>query len=140
MSARVQTHTPSALPLQLFDNSEYDDESNRWKSLLLDGARITGELLREDGTWHACQVLDINQHTNLFEVLRQGNASAEWVPRLQLRIGGEPLSPLAQRIQVAHARRAEAEAMILYHLSIDSMPTDDIPPLTVEQTNRIMGK
>jgi dynein heavy chain len=35
--------------------------------------------------------------------------------------------------------RGETEKTLLYHLYVDSMPTDDVPPLTVEQVNRVLG-
>ena len=35
--------------------------------------------------------------------------------------------------------RGETEKTLLYHLYVDSMPTEDVPPLTVEQVNRVLG-
>jgi hypothetical protein len=40
----------------------------------------------------------------------------------------------------AYSARVEAVKMLRYHLFVDSMPTEDIPPLTVEQINRMLGR
>lgn len=39
----------------------------------------------------------------------------------------------ARRHAEAHRSRARAESLLRYNLYIDSMPTEDIPPLTNEQ-------
>eukprot|EP00163_Fabomonas_tropica_P031148 TRINITY_DN730_c1_g1_i6.p1 TRINITY_DN730_c1_g1~~TRINITY_DN730_c1_g1_i6.p1 ORF type:complete len:4200 (+),score=1431.71 TRINITY_DN730_c1_g1_i6:1002-12602(+) len=45
----------------------------------------------------------------------------------------------ARRVASAHAGRQEAEALLRYNLYVDSMPTDEIPPLDSTQIKRIMS-
>lgn len=45
----------------------------------------------------------------------------------------------ARRFAEAHRARAVAEARMRYSLYIDSMPVDDLPQLTTEVINRMLG-
>ena len=69
----------------------------------------------------------------------QDKDKTEWVSRVQLHFALEDPFILAKRIDAAYANRAETDSLLLYNLYIDSMPTEDIPPLTVEQINRMLG-
>uniref|UniRef100_A0A4W4FA67 Uncharacterized protein n=1 Tax=Electrophorus electricus TaxID=8005 RepID=A0A4W4FA67_ELEEL len=46
-----------------------------------------------------------------------------WVPRLRLLFCAEDPRRFAQRVQIAHEARRAAEAQLLYHLSVDCMPS-----------------
>lgn len=62
-----------------------------------------------------------------------------WVPRVHLCFLVEDPFVFARRHADAYSARARAESMMRYNLYIDSMPTDDIPPLPSEQVQRILG-
>ena len=44
------------------------------------------------------------------------------------------------RYAEAHASRARAESLLRYSLYVDSMPTEDIPPLTTEQVCGLLSQ
>lgn len=54
----------------------------------------------------------------------------------QVCFGAEDPATFAQRHVDAHRSRARAESLLRYNLYVDSMPTEDIPPLTNEQVSR----
>ena len=56
-----------------------------------------------------------------------------WVPRVRLYFAAEDPFVFAKRFADAHATRARAEALLRYSLYVDSMPMEDLPPLTTEQ-------
>lgn len=55
---------------------------------------------------------------------------------LQVCFGAEDPAVFARRHAEAHRSRARAESLLRYNLYIDSMPTEDIPPLTNEQVGQ----
>ncbi|KAJ9531690.1 hypothetical protein QJQ45_021840, partial [Haematococcus lacustris] len=62
-----------------------------------------------------------------------------WVPRVNLCFAAEDPFVFAQRHAEAHASRLRAESLLRYHLYVDSMPVEDLAPLTTEQVNRMLG-
>lgn len=57
----------------------------------------------------------------------------------QVCFSAEDPAQFARRHAEAHRSRARAESLLRYNLYVDSMPTDDIPPLTNEQVRGCSG-
>ncbi len=64
---------------------------------------------------------------------QQAGDGGRWVPRVTLHFSAEDPFLFAKRYAEAHSSRARAESLLRYNLYVDSMPTEDIPPLTTEQ-------
>ena len=103
-------------------------------------------------SWAACSVTDYNSRTNCYAVLLDGAAAVpqyglgsepaagpatpaelNWVPRVRLYFSAEDPFVFAKRYTDANASRARAESLLRYSLYIDSMPIDDLPPVSTEQ-------
>ena len=56
-----------------------------------------------------------------------------WVPRVRLYFAAEDPFVFAKRYADASAGRARAESMLRYSLYIDSMPIEDLPPVSTDQ-------
>lgn len=82
-------------------------------------------------------VLEASAASYLVELNDSGERM--WIPRVMLCFMSEDPARYARRVAAALARRAKAEEALQYALLVDSMPTEDIPPLTVEQINRMLG-
>ncbi|GLC56009.1 hypothetical protein PLESTB_001054700 [Pleodorina starrii] len=117
--------------------------------------------------WVPCTVVDFNETANLYGVtLTQlhthsgatasgeqpdafggsaggagphGNRRVLWLPRVKVCFSAEDPALFARRHADAHRSRSRAESLLRYNLYVDSMPTDDIPPLTNEQVNRMLS-
>ncbi|XP_006892361.1 PREDICTED: dynein heavy chain 1, axonemal [Elephantulus edwardii] len=101
--------------------------------------------------WCSVGVLDYNEETKLYLVhktdenglvrdetgrpIRNGGVTPEgrppllacqyWVPRIQLLFCAEDPRVFAQRVVEAHALRKNTEALLLYNLYVDCMPSED---------------
>lgn len=62
-----------------------------------------------------------------------------WVPRVQLCFTSEDPSLYAARFAAAQSGLAAADAQLTFELCVDSMPVEDVPQLTTEQVNRVLG-
>lgn len=137
----------SKLPLEIFDNSEYDCRGSpeEW----LDLGRVDGEvkgvpakaLIKESsgaGQWMSCLVKSFDSDTDQYTV--ELDATKELVPvyRLNLLFLSEDPRVFAQRVAHAHKERKESADLLRYHLYVDSMPIDDLPTLDTEQINRVL--
>lgn len=61
------------------------------------------------------------------------------VPRVNLWFVSEDPLNFAERHTQAMKMRADTKRHLRYNIMVESMPTDDVPPLTAEQVNRILG-
>lgn len=127
----------SGLELSLFDDTEFDSRtSEEWTSPDAVLLGITA-LALVDGSWKPCKVLEHKPvNTFLVELL---SGQRLWLPRIDICFTSEDPALFAKRRGAAEALRIKAENMLRYNLFVDSMPTEDIPPLTVEQINRMLG-
>lgn len=57
----------------------------------------------------------------------------QMVARVNVCFTAEDPAIFARRHVNAHASRAKAESLLRYNLFLDSMPTEDIQPLSTEQ-------
>jgi hypothetical protein len=58
------------------------------------------------------------------------------VPRVDVCFDAEDPFQFVRRRVSTYALRSETEKALLYHLYVDSMPTEDVPPLTVSRATR----
>jgi dynein heavy chain len=90
-------------------------------------------------TWEPCIVVDYDSARNCYavkEVAAIGDAQdLHWVPRVHLYFAAEDPFIFAKRYTDAVAARARAESLLRYSLFIDSMPIEDLPPISTEQVN-----
>lgn len=61
------------------------------------------------------------------------------MPRIGVCFKAEDPFVFAKRVGHAHSSRDRAQAALRYNLAVDCMPTEDIPPLSSEQINRMLG-
>lgn len=83
--------------------------------------------------WVNCTVLEAGTDSNTFKVLLEGGSKPEEMPRSRLYFLAEDPFVFARRYAEAVKASLRAEALMRYSLFVDSMPMEDIPPLTNEQ-------
>ncbi|GLI62391.1 hypothetical protein VaNZ11_005010 [Volvox africanus] len=156
-------------PLEVFDNTNYETRTHlEWVPRRPGVPPTSARALLDEGAggggpaWVPCTVVDYNEAANAYGVmLHSGGATGSgedvgagagpglgsprdaenvtWVPRVKVCFSAEDPALFARRHADAHRSRARAESLLRYNLYIDSMPTDDIPPLTNEQVNRMLS-
>lgn len=97
--------------------------------------------IEHDGTsaWVSCTVLEADAAANSFKVVLEGEQEPMDVPRGRLYFLAEDPFIFAKRYAEAVKASMHAEALMRYSLFVDSMPMEDIPPLTNEQVNRMLS-
>ena len=146
---------PNALPLELFDNTEYECRPiDEWLSM---GEETEEETLflpalflrppSEGGKpalWTDCQVQAYDSERCRFTVLYKQNPgdrdtlTAE-VARIHLCFRAEDPFIFRDRVVAAHAGRENAEAAVRHSLFIECMPTEELPPIEKERISRMLG-
>ncbi|EFJ44217.1 dynein heavy chain 2, partial [Volvox carteri f. nagariensis] len=137
---------------------DYNEAANAYGVLLLQsGSTGGGGVQTASGDDGSGPGLGPFGHISDGAMLAEGRVI--WLPRLKSRAGNiycaedgngtrgvagvcfsaEDPAVFARRYAEAHRSRARAESLLRYNLYIDSMPTDDIPPLTNEQVNRMLS-
>eukprot|EP00741_Cyanophora_paradoxa_P002452 tig00000076_g2377.t1 len=137
----------SFLPLEAFDDTEFEcRRPQEWMAMAMDGnvlRGVPGKALRTDANgesrWISCRMLDVNIEKNTYLVEWADTKDQIFVHRINLCFDAEDPFNFANRVASAHRARSQAEADLRYHLFIDGMPTDEIPQLSTEQTNRILA-
>eukprot|EP00002_Diphylleia_rotans_P006932 TRINITY_DN1638_c0_g1_i1.p1 TRINITY_DN1638_c0_g1~~TRINITY_DN1638_c0_g1_i1.p1 ORF type:complete len:4126 (-),score=976.49 TRINITY_DN1638_c0_g1_i1:597-12974(-) len=145
------------LPLDLFDDTEFDCRTpEEWISLGMDGSTMTfvpakafknlgpsTDKSRNHSVWNPCKVLQYNPQKELFQIEWSSNLhdknpkSQEWLSRIYILFDAEDPFRFAKRISSAYNSRSDFYSRLRYNLYIDSMPTDELPTLDKEQTQRI---
>ncbi|KAK9803422.1 hypothetical protein WJX72_010826 [[Myrmecia] bisecta] len=160
-AGRERSPASSILGLEIFDDTDYESRTAAEWVPRIPGAPKTPAkvaVYHDDGScsWEDCAVTDYDEPSNAYLVevvapapLQGGDSTGggagpphvvmQWVPRINLYFKAEDPFVFAKRVAAAHRSKAHAEALLRYHLCVDSMPTDDIPPLTMEQINRMLG-
>ncbi|XP_062252615.1 dynein axonemal heavy chain 1 [Platichthys flesus] len=146
-------HLPD-LPLEIFDNDDYDCRTpDDWltlgndarstdhkplpaKALLPTDNKTSAENTNTyclDYNWHLVGVLDYSKEKCLYlvEKVHQNNtltddhkkSTKHWVPRIRLLFLAEDPRLFIKRLQFALCSREKTEALILYHSSVEYMPT-----------------
>ena len=61
-----------------------------------------------------------------------------WLPRMYICFKAEDPFIFSKRVAESFKERKTSELQLRYNFFIDNMPTEDIPPLTNEQVNRVL--
>eukprot|EP00118_Oscarella_pearsei_P012540 m.93002 g.93002 ORF g.93002 m.93002 type:complete len:4173 (+) comp36767_c0_seq9:102-12620(+) len=137
----VSTAFPAFLPLEVFDDTEYDSRTlSEWAALM----PAPGKALLSVGTgyeWKDVVVVDFNESEKLFRVCclgdeKEGGESFE-VPRIRLLFAAEDPDNFADRVESAFRSRAKTEALLRYNLYVDCMPTDGVQILDQDALKRM---
>ena len=142
---------PHAMPLELFDDTEYESRAlGEWMSLAVDDYGTSGFvpakcLARGDdgrGQWLDCQVTALDDESQSFTATytdESGGAREEAVSRINLCFAADDPFVFAKRVAAAHTARSQAEDLMRFNLFIDAMPTEELPPLEKERINRMLA-
>jgi dynein heavy chain len=139
----------SALPLDPFDDSEYDVRTpHEWLDLGYDQKTSEFKPLAAQalfyesgvGVWRRALVSDYDGKQ--FEVRWDEpdieGRPAVMLPRLRIHFVADDPVVFADRCKAAHEARRYAESMVKYNFYIDNMPTDDVQTLNSDQTERLI--
>jgi dynein heavy chain len=118
-----------AVPLELFDDSEYDTRTpEEW--LAVAKATKPGSSLAPAkgliaGRWVPCAVTGYSEQTRRFTVVREDTHEQTSLPKVLLLFSAEDPFAFVARVKAALAARAMAEAQLRYQSFVASMPLDD---------------
>ena len=133
------------LKIETFDNTTYETRNQKeWcpqdKTSTSGSTRATALRVDEDGfiEWVACSVVDTNEAENTYLVRYDGSDEDVWQPRMYICFKAEDPFLFANRVEESFKQRELAKLQLRYNFFIDNMPTEDIPPLTNEQVNRVL--
>ncbi|MEW5308986.1 MAG: hypothetical protein WDW38_000903 [Sanguina aurantia] len=137
----------AAFQLQVFDNTEYESRTpTEWVPARSDAQSTPALALLagEDGIagWKPCAATFYDGPRNMVGVRTEEagpTSDIQMVARVNVCFTAEDPAVFARRHVDAHASRAKAESLLRYHLFLDSMPTEDIQPLSTEQVSRMLG-
>lgn len=140
----------SHLPLEAFDNSDFDArEPHEWVDSAMkdkDGvvcvpcAVLNIDEEDKTGHWVSAKMLTFSEEKQQFLVRLVENGEERWLPRIHICFQVEDPFSFAQRVAHAHAFRRSTEAQLRYNLYVDSMPIDEIPPLSSHAVDSIIRK
>ena len=147
---------PAALPLELFDNTEFECRPyDEW--LAMGEPTEAGQLylpaifLRppseggKPALWTNCQVQSFDGETSTFTVLYKEHSGPTSpileasVPRIRLLFRAEDPFIFRDRIVAAHAARDAAESAVRHSLFVECMPTEELPPMEKERISRMLA-
>ncbi|GMH32802.1 hypothetical protein BSKO_00636 [Bryopsis sp. KO-2023] len=139
----------SPFDLETFDNTEFETRlAQEWVPDRQNGSPPPAKAADfcDDGSciWRDCIVREYDGKRNrcLVEYLSSGSDSESvkrWLPRVHVCFKAEDPAFFSKRVAAAYKQRRKAESLAKYNLYVDSMPMDDITPLTVETINRMIG-
>jgi dynein heavy chain, axonemal len=147
-----QSEQADWIPLELFDDTNYDDYSNQdWikKGEQPDGsfAVIAGKGLYQDEEdlrfyWRDLYVEGYDEKEEKFIAFWQDeehNKKLFKISRINLLFEAEDPQKFARRVAKAHQERIYADSLIRYNYYIDNMPKIDLQDTDQEQKNRLMN-
>jgi dynein axonemal heavy chain len=144
-----ETQAASYLPLELFDNFDFDPRTptewielgkaanNGICSIPAKALRTIGDAKRATGEFTSASVLDYDTKTGQYQVKWTDTGKIVSLPRVHIMFDTEDPFHFTARIVYAHEQRRMAEASIRYQLYISNMPSDEVQSLHTEQMNRI---
>ena len=142
----VDLEETSAFQVQVFDNTDYEQRlPAEWvPKTIPKGGSAPPALVAfgvEEGelVWTPCTVLGFDEAANTFECRPLDGFLSTWMHRIFVHFEAESPFVYADRMAEAIQQRREVEASLRFNFFIDSMPTEDIPPLMQEQVNRMLG-
>lgn len=130
-TAAESSNTPTHLPLEYFDDSEYDVRTPQdWLAL---GTTSDGHvepipvraLLTANGAyaWSTASVVSYNDQTGTFGVVDTAGTPLS-LPRIFVMFLAEDPEVFVRRVVAAYNLRRETEALLSYSLCVDCMPPD----------------
>lgn len=134
------------LPLELFDDTTYDDYSNEeWikKKSDEDGRQrlITGKGLYKDAAgmyiWKPIIVESYNKTTDKYQCQMRDTQQKIDLHRIYVCLDAENPKKYVQRVVNAFQERVYADSIIRYNFYIDNMPLQDLSELDSEQKKRL---
>ncbi|KAH8098241.1 dynein light chain binding protein [Aureococcus anophagefferens] len=149
----------SALPLIVFDNGDFEvHTADAWLAMGTDDAGNQQGLpcralhmrdeATEQGVWRRGKVVSYDAAAERFGVAWDPDegAAPETEPveptpvhRMHICFVAEDPFVFVERVTDAHARRRDAEAVLLHNLYVDCMPTEGTKPLDSELCGRILA-
>ena len=141
--------TPSFLPLELFDDTDFDARTPAdWLALGVEGGSMTGVpasvlLVQQTTTpptlaWHSAVVTAYDNTRQLFSLTIDGGSQVT-APRIFVLFTSEDPAIFAQRLTAAWALRQQTEGLLRYQLAIDCMPLEGAAP-SVADVARILSR
>jgi dynein heavy chain len=132
------------LPLQYFDNTEYDCHPiERWIQSVSPGsvgARAAFFQPDAEPTWEKCQVSAYDASIDMFSVVYASTLQEAKLPRVFICFDAENPADYVARLLAAIERRQDVHLRLLLSLYVDNMPLDKVKALDSEQTHRIFTK
>ena len=128
------------LALEAFDDTTYDShEPAEWCPTATGNDEQVARATLDGVSWRSCAVIDFDAEQGRYLIRFIGEHDVEWVSRFKICFNAENPNVYVERIHNTVETYQNALSRLEYNLFIDSMPADDIPPLSVEQINRILG-
>ena len=136
----------SVFDLAVFDNTDAEQRTApEWvpKAIPEGGVEAPAKVMFRDFsgnvTWTDCTVVDFDESDNSYKCQPVDGSDPRWMHRIFVHFTAEDPFVYTQRVAEAIRERRAAESKLRYDFFIDSMPTEDIPPLMTEQVNRMLG-
>lgn len=132
---------PSYLPLEAFDDTEFDPRTpEEWCIIEQPARALRYDPSSRTGSWADCKVAQYSKEKDRYLCVFGGGASgSEWLPRVYVYFKTEDPNNFAQRLAAAFLARSKAEATLRYSLYVDNMPIDDVPPMAQADIDRILS-
>ncbi|XP_065685160.1 dynein axonemal heavy chain 1 isoform X1 [Hydra vulgaris] len=146
---------PCFLPLEIFDNTDYDCRTpSDWLALGLEGnirKPVPGKAFLPKGMtssnsseyqWVNVGMVDYNFETQLYSIIEKPEEKElkdiYLVPRIRLMFFAEDPHIFVQRIKNAYEERKRVENLIRYQLYIDCMPTEGVAAIELYSLRKIV--
>lgn len=137
----------SAIPLEYFDNTEYDVRTpTDWVTL---GATTDGSIClparvfscfdaASPYTWLDATVTGYDATSGAFDVALSKTNTRVQLPRVLVMFQAEDPEIFAKRVIAAHNSREEMEGLLRYHLAVDCMPPDPHQAMDSDSLRRLV--
>ena len=145
---KMKADTVFYLPLELFDNEDYEYRPiSSWIEFLHQSARegLKARAMKAHNghttySWEPCIVNAYKHEIESFQVTFTADSSVSVLKRLFICFDTEDPQRYSDRIMAALMSKATARNMFALQLYVDCMPVDFLRPLEPEQVNRILEK
>lgn len=128
----LPTKASETLPLELFDNPEFETVPPEQLILGPDGAlgaRARSRYFLQSGefTWKPCSALSYDPADGTFEIQWEGSSSRKRVKRLNLVFDSEDPARFELRLATAMAWQQQAQDAMLFHRAAEAVALPDGP-------------
>jgi len=134
------------LPLDLFDNEEYDDYGafewlEKSKNTKIGQLALKAKGLLEEqsgsGKWEAVLINEWYEPESEFIGVSEATGKRMRFKRINLCFDIEDPRKFAKRVAWAHQNRKVTDARVRYNFYIDNMPTQELNDIDYEQKTRL---